>query len=166
MTDETQDLQAEIDSLREHNAKLLNEKKAATAQVTKLETERDKLTAQIEQRDQAPINEVFESLAGENFAGYLRQEFGRDFQASKNDDGKLEIRDLDDNPVELDGEPCAFTAANIRKLATDREMTNLNSLILATQNGGGGAQAGSGMRTATQPDNRKKTSEKSQFGLR
>ena len=165
MTDETE-LQAEIDSLREHNAKLLNEKKAATAQVTKLEAERDKLAAQIEQRDQAPINEVFESLAGENFANYLRQEFGRDFQVAKNDDGRLEIRDLDDNPVELDGEPCAFTAANIRKLETDREMTNLNSLILAPQNGGGGAQAARGTGAVSQPDNRKKTSEKSQFGLR
>ena len=165
MTDETE-LQAEIDRLREHNEKLLNEKKAATAQVTKLEAERDKLTAQIEQRDQAPINDVFENLAGENFANYLRQEFGRDFQVSKNDDGRLEVHDLDGKPVELDGEPCAFTPANIRRLADERGMTNLNGLILARQNGGGGAQAGSGMRTATQPDNRKKTSDKSQFGLR
>lgn len=163
MTDE---LQAEIDRLREHNEKLLNEKKAATAQVTKLEAERDKLTAQIEQRDQAPINDVFESLAGENFANYLRQEFGRDFQVSKNDDGRLEVHDLDGKPVELDGEPCAFTAANIRKLATDREMTNLNSLILAPQNGGGGAHTARGTGAVSQPDNRKKTSEKSQFGLR
>jgi len=166
MTDETQELRAEIDSLREHNAKLLNEKKAATAQVTKLEAERDKLTAQIEQRDQAPINDVFESLAGENFAGYLHAEFAKDFTIGKNDDGKLEVRDLDDKPVELDGEPCAFTPGNIRKLATDREMTNLNSLILAPQNGGGGAHTARGTGAVSQPDNRKKTSEKSQFGLR
>ena len=166
MTDETQDLQAEIDRLREHNAKLLDEKKAATGQVTRLEAERDKLAAQIEQRDQAPINDVFESLAGGNFANYLRAEFDRDFQVSKNDDGKLEIRDLDDKPVELDGEPCTFTADNIRRLATDRQMANLNSLILAPMNSGGGSQNARGNGTATKPDSRKTNSEKSQFGLR
>jgi hypothetical protein len=165
MTDETE-LQAEIDRLREHSDKLLAEKKKAVAELVKLQESNDTLTAQIEQRDAAPINDVFESLAGENFAGYLRDQFDRDFQVSKNDDGKLEVRDHDGKPIELEGEPCAFTAGNIRKLATERQMKNLDSLILAPVNSGGGSNTANGAGRAAHTKSREPEAENSHFGLR
>ena len=128
-----------MERLREHNEKLLAEKKKAVGESSKLQERCDKLEADIERRDEAPINNVFESLAGGDFAGYLRNEFDKSFTVGKDDNGNLQIQDAQGKPVELDGEACPFSADNVRKLANDRQMTNLNSLILAPRNSGGGS---------------------------
>ena len=165
-TEELKDLRAEVERLREHNEKLLKEKKKAASESSALQERCDKLEADIERRDQAPINSVFESLAGGDFAGYLRNEFDKSFTVGKDDNGNLQIQDAQGKPVEMDGEACSFTADNVRKLANDRQMTNLNTLILAPQNGGGGSHLARPAGTQTSKPKPEPEPEASGYGLR
>lgn len=162
--DQVKELQSEVERLREHNEKLLNEKKAATAQATKLEGERDKLAGEIERRDEAPITDVFESLAArEGFGRYIRAEFERQYQIGKDDDGALVIQDHNGQPVEHDGDTARFDADTIRQLNMAGSLPGLDALILAPQNSGGGASSGTD-RAPSQPKQRQP--ERLQFGLK
>ncbi|ROO23780.1 hypothetical protein [Salinisphaera orenii] len=165
-TEETdvQALQDEIERLKQHNAKLLQEKKDAVTESERQSKRAEDSATELERVTQRPIMQVFESLApSENLAGYLRQEFGRYFSV-ENAGGELKIKDSDGNPVKLGEQECAFDVSTVQRLVNDRGLDSLKPLMAAPRNNGGGAVGGSS-RPAQASDKPAPREEKRAFGL-
>lgn len=165
-TEETdvQALHDEIERLKQHNAKLLQEKKDAVAESERQTQRAENAATELERVNQRPMMRVFEQLApNESLAGYLRQEFGRYFTV-ENADGDFKIKDTEGNPVKLGDDECTFDVNTVQRLVSDRGLESLKPLIAAPRNSGGGAVGGSA-RPAKQTERKQPDEQPRQFGL-
>ena len=161
---DVQALQEEIERLRQHNEKLLQEKKDAVAESERHAKRAEDSATELERVTQRPIMRVFEDLApSESLAGYLRQEFGRYFSV-ENADGELMVKDTEGRPVTLGDEPCRFDVNTVHRLVSDRGLDSLKPLIAAPNNSGGGARGGAD-RPAQQKEREQPAEQPRQFGL-
>lgn len=161
---DVQALHDEIERLKQHNAKLLQEKKDAVAEGERQAKRAEDAATELERVSQRPIMQVFEKLApSESLAGYLRQEFGRYFTVA-NEDGELKLKDTEGNPVKLGENECTFDVNTVQRLVSDRGLVSLKPLMAAPRNSGGGAVGGSG-RPAREPERKQPAEQSRQFGL-
>ena len=173
MTDKTtEQLQEELDKLKDKNTQLLAEKRKA-------QTERDELAerlASVEQeRDtvagkyhhltvEMPRQDILESVAVDGAADLLWRELTHHYDVVRAEDGQDVLHDKEGQPLEIKGKPVLLDRDGIRRLWESGSLPSIGRLILGLGSVGGGATGtGIGVRTESKQQPRQ---QNAQFGLR
>lgn len=164
-------LENEIQKLREKNVQLLSEKKQVQAQRDEAKSQLDAVSAE---RDdlaekynyltvELPRQDVLEQVAMPGASDMLYRELTHHFNIAKDEEGQDVFQDKEGNPLEVEGEPVPFTADGIKTLYESGVMQTIGHLLAGSRACGGGAG-----NTSASPTNipRKEGSEVMRFGLK
>lgn len=179
MTEQTQDaktveqLQDEIQKLKDKNTQLLSEKRAAVAQrdemaekLAAVEKERDETTARLDYLTiQLPRDEILQAAAVEDAAEMLWRELSHHVDVVRDDDGQDYLHDKEGKRLEYEGQPVKFDVKGVRSLYESGTVKTIGRLIKGSGATGGGATGGSRYRGYTTTD-KAPTAKPSGFGLR
>jgi len=143
MTDQTDEVTAEVERLRAKNAELLQELKTAKARANDSGGELEALRLELtEYKLNKPVSKVLaDVLTGSKFAA---QELGEHFTFALDDAGEVRMLDLEGKPVEIiDGDtrrPIRLEAGEIYKYLSD--LGTLDHILRGSGASGGGATGG------------------------
>tara|TARA_R110001592_G_scaffold44411_1_gene142955 strand:- start:494 stop:1009 length:516 start_codon:yes stop_codon:yes gene_type:complete len=171
MADTIEELQAQIEKLKEKNFQLLDEKKKAqtqrdelAAEMEPLEKERDHLWGEIRRITvEQPRQELFEQVAMPDMAGAFERELTHHFDIARNDDGEDVLLNKDGSPLMLGEEPAKLSADTLGKLYKDGHIKALGALMKGSGATGGGA---TGAGTPHGSTSTKSPEPARQFGMR
>lgn len=178
MTEQTQDaktveqLQDEIQKLKDKNTQLLSEKRAAVAQrdemaekLAAVEKERDETTARLDYLTiQLPRDEILQAAAVEDSAEILWRELSHHVDVVRDDDGQDYFHDKEGKRLEHEGQPVTLTVKGLNALYDSGAVKTIGRLLKSSGATGGGA-TGSRYRGYTTTD-KAPTAKPSGFGLR
>lgn len=178
MTEQTQDaktveqLQDEIQKLKDKNTQLLSEKRAAVAQRDEMaeklaaaEKQRDETTARLDYLTiQLPRDEILQAAAVEDSAEILWRELSHHVDVVRDDDGQDYFHDKEGKRLEHEGQPVTLTVKGLNALYDSGAVKTIGRLLKSSGATGGGA-TGSRYRGYTTTD-KAPTAKPSGFGLR
>ena len=178
MTEQTQDaktveqLQDEIQKLKDKNTQLLSEKRAAVAQRDEMaeklaaaEKQRDETTARLDYLTiQLPRDEILQAAAAEDSAEMLWRELSHHVDVVRDDDGQDYFHDKEGKRLEHEGQPVTLTVKGLNALYDSGTVKTIGRLLKSSGATGGGA-TGSRYRGYTTTD-KAPTAKPSGFGLR
>lgn len=177
MTEQTQDaktveqLQDEIQKLKDKNTQLLNEKRAAVAQRDEMaeklaaaEKQRDETTARLDYLTiQLPRDEILQAAAVEDSAETLWRELSHHVDVVRDDDGQDYFHDKEGKRLEHEGQPVKFDVKGVRSLYDSGAVKTIGRLLKSSGATGGGA---TGAGRAYHTTDKAPTAKPSGFGLR
>lgn len=178
MTEQTQDaktveqLQDEIQKLKDKNTQLLSEKRAAVAQrdemaekLAAVEKQRDETTARLDYLTiQLPRDEILQAAAVEDSAEILWRELSHHVDVVRDDDGQDYFHDKEGKRLEHQGQPVKFDVKGLNALYDSGAVKTIGRLLKSSGATGGGA-TGARYRGYTTTD-KAPTAKPSGFGLR
>lgn len=178
MTEQTQDaktveqLQDEIQKLKDKNTQLLSEKRAAVAQrdemaekLAAVEKQRDETTARLDYLTiQLPRDEILQAAAVEDSAEILWRELSHHVDVVRDDDGQDYLHDKEGKRLEHEGQPVKFDVKGLNALYDSGAVKTIGRLLKSSGATGGGA-TGARYRGYTTTD-KAPTAKPSGFGLR
>ena len=170
MSESVEQLQSEIEKLRDKNAQLISEKRKAQGerdslqeQLQTITTERDAALSEVKRITiDLPRADVLESVAVDGMSEVLQRELEHHFDIVRSDDGK-DVFHKDGQPVEVEGKAVEFSADGIRVLYEKAGLKIGAMLKGSGATGGGATGTGIGVRTESKQQPRQ---QNAQFGLR
>ena len=176
MADTIEELQAQIEKLKEKNYQLLDEKKKVqadkdelAAQLEPLEKERDHLWTEIQRITvEQPRQELFEYVAMPDMAGAFERELTHHYDIGRNDAGEDILLNKDGSPLVFEGseEPAKLNQETLSKLYDDGLVKTIGGLMKGFGPSGGGAMGSHGSPSSSAPGPSKHPAPARQFGMR
>ncbi|MBE0487380.1 hypothetical protein [Marinobacter sp.] len=170
MSESVEQLQSEIEKLRDKNAQLINEKRkirderdSLQEQLQTITTERDAAQAEVKRITiDLPRAEVLEAVAVDGMSEVLRRELEHHFDIVRTDDGK-DVFHKDGQPVEVEGKGVEFSADGIRVLY-EKAGLKIGAMLKGSGATGGGAMGTViGVRST---ESKKTQPQNAHFGLK
>ncbi|PAU81044.1 hypothetical protein CK501_05635 [Halovibrio salipaludis] len=155
MSEETfEQLQEEVQKLRDKNKQLLNEKKTIQGErdqladkVQGLESERDNLSGELNRITiEQPRREILEDVSVPDMTDTLQRELDHHFDIERTDDGRDILKHKDGTPVtvEEEGEALELNRDGLHALFDKGVLPSLGRMLLGSQSTGGGAPGNMG----------------------
>lgn len=180
MTDQNQDaktvdqLQDEIQKLKDKNTQLLNEKRAAQTQRDELaekladtETRLGESSARLEYLTiKLPRDEILEAACMPGAADMLWRELTHHYDVVRTDDGQDVLHQKDGQPLEIKGAPVCLTVEGLGSLYDSGALKTIGSLLKGSGATGGGAIGGRGTHLSHTNQQKAAAPKASGFGLK
>lgn len=180
MTDQTQDaktvdqLQDEIQKLKDKNTQLLNEKRAAQTQRDELadkladtETRLGESSARLDYLTiQLPREEILEAASMPGAADMLWRELNHHFDVVRAEDGQDVLHQKDGQPLEIKGAPVCLTVEGLGSLFDSGTLKTIGRLLKGNGPRGGGAVGGRTAYASPTGTTKPAAPKESGFGLR
>lgn len=177
MTEESyEQLQEEVQKLRDKNKQLLNEKKNVQTERDELadklqgvESERDHLSSEVNRITvEQPRREILEKAAAPEMADTLERELHHHFDIERTDDGRDILKHKDGTPVTAteEGEALEFTREGLHELFDKNILRSIGRMILGSQSTGGGAPGNKSGGLPPSPGQKQPPRPDGRFGMR
>lgn len=164
-------LQEELDKLKDKNAQLIAEKRKAQSErdevaerLASVEKERDEVAGKYKHLTvDLPRQDMLESVAMPGMSEVLQRELGHHYDIVRAEDGKDYFHGKDGQPLELEGKPVEFSADGITSLYNKCGLP-IGAMLRGSGATGGGATGGK--RTHQERPSDRPAAPPVRFGMR